>query len=202
MISWRWPWGGAATAIVYIDHNMGTAVKDAFVVPDDADAVAASYRRLGDAHTSLMPIDPADARARITQAIAVGEHMVPPFETESWPNCRPMIDWLLRQLPASGTSYVRPEWSQSKRDRLLDQFISSPFGGVAGLTGEQVRGLAEPLVWFACDYGAGDPLRWGPVAVEIVLCDWYPRRVFGTPIDELRLLPEVLAAFAGFAQRR
>lgn len=39
------------------------------------------------------------------------------------------------------------------------------------------RQLFESLLWFGCDYGPGDPLRWSPVAVEVLLTDWLPRKI-------------------------
>ncbi len=201
-VSWRWPDGQAATALVYVDHNMGTVVTDAFVIPESAAALAATYARHGDPHITASPIAPADARARITEAVVSGERMVPPFETDTWPACRPMVEWALRHLPDGGVGYVRPEWSEADRDRLLDDFARSAFAKLRGLSTTQVRELADPLVWFACDYGPGDPLRWSPVSVEIVLTDWYPRKVFAVPELELRRLPEILAGFVRFAHDR
>lgn len=201
MVSWRWPAGQAATAIVYIDHNVGTVVKDAFVIPEGGDVLAGDYERMGDDHMWTVPIDPADARARVLQTIAAGDHMLPPFESESWPACRPMVEWIVRRLPEGGTGYVRPEWSEADRDRLVDEFVASELGRVGGLARDEVRELADPLVWFACDYGPGDPLRWSPVSVEIVLTDWYPRKVLA-PAAELRAVPDVLAAFVRFAHDR
>lgn len=201
-VSWRWSGGQAATALVYVDHNMGTVVTDAFVIPETADALAVTYARYGDPHITASPIASADAKARITEAIAAGEPMVPPFETETWPACRPMIEWVLRHLPDGGTGYVRPEWSEGDRDRLLDDFTRTEFASVRGMSTTQVRDLADPLVWFACDYGPGDPLRWSPVSVEIVLSDWYPRKVFSVSGAELLRVPDVLAGFVRFAHDR
>lgn len=201
MVSWCWPGGQAATAVVYVDHNMGTVVKDAFVIPEGGDVLAGDYERLGDDHMWTVPIDPADARARALQAIAAGDHMLPPFESETWPACRPMVEWIVRKLPEGGAGYVRPEWSETDRDRLVDEFVASELGRVRGLARDDVRELADPLVWFACDFGPGDPLRWSPVSVEIVLADWYPRKVLAPPA-ELRAVPDVLAAFVRFAHDR
>jgi hypothetical protein len=202
VISWEWPDGQAATMVVYVDHNVGTIVKDAFAVPETAAALVAALARHGAEHVLVESIDPADARARITEAIEIGERMVPPFETDTWPTCRPMVEWLLRRLPTGGAGYVRPDWPEESRERLLDEFVDSSFGAVDGLTRAQVRELADPLIGFGCDYGPGDPLRWSPVSVEIVLADWYPRKVFGVPAAELRRLPDVLEGFVGFSHDR
>ncbi len=202
MISWRWPNGQEATMVVYVDHNVGTVVKDAFAVPVGAEQMMATYEQIGEQHLTLQDIDPGDARARITQAIKSGERMVPPFESDGWPVLRPMVEWLVRHLPAGGTGYVRPDWSEQDRRRLLDDFIESEFAVVTNLSRGRVRDLADPLVWFGCDYGPGDPLRWSPVSVEIVLADWYPRKVFGFSLAEYGRVPDVLVAFVQFAHQR
>jgi hypothetical protein len=52
-----------AAGRTYIDHNMGTVVKDAFVVPDDPDGLVADMRRVNDdPGTTFHDIDAADAR--------------------------------------------------------------------------------------------------------------------------------------------
>ncbi len=202
IVSWRWPDGAASTAFVYVDHNMGTLVKDAFVIPEEHGAV---FDRLVEIDPDAAPteaVDPAVARARIEQAIAHGERSYPPFQTDSWPSSRPMIEWVIGHLPAGGEGYDRPEWSEDERAALLDDFVAAPSGHVEGLDEEQVRELADPLIWFGCDYGPGDPLRWSPVSVEIVLVDLYPRKVLGLDDDLMVRVPDVLAGFVRFAHER
>ncbi len=202
MISWSWPSGAKATMVAYIDFNMGTIVKDAFALPEGWNAVFDLFVTHGDDHSDFDPLDPAVARARIAEAIEAGERVVPPIESESWPASRPMLEWVLRHLPEGGVGFERPEWTEAERQALLDEFVASDEGAVRGLTRTQVRDMAEPLVWFACDYGPGDPLRWSPVSVEIVLADWYPRKVFGIPAKQLIRFDGVLAGFVRFAHKK
>lgn len=202
VVSWRWPDGSPATAFVYVDHNMGTLVKDAFVIPEGGETLVAEYAHLQPEHGSTAALDPATARARITEAIRKGERTVPPLETDTWPACRPMVEWVAGHLPEGGAGYERPEWSEADREGLLDEFLASGHATVGDATPEEVRELADPLVWFACDYGPGDPLRWSPVSVEIVLVDWYPRKVLGLTEAEAAVLPDVLAGFVRFAHER
>lgn len=203
VVSWAWPGGEAGTAVIYIDHNAGTAVKDAFVLPETAREILGLYRDLDDGHSRIGPIDPAEARARVAEAIERGDQTVPPFESETWPACRPLVEWVLGHLPDGGTGHLRPDWSQEDRRELLDAFLgSNQARTVADVSEAESAVLAEPLIWFGCDYGPGDPLRWSPVSVEIVLRDWYRRKVIGLPEAHLRRLPEVLAAFVRFAHER
>ena len=59
------------------------------------------------------------------------------------------------------------------------------------------RGLLESLVWFGADYGPGDPLPLDPVAVEIILDDWIPRKIVADPAY-LSKAPGLLRAFVRF----
>ena len=172
----RFAGGAELTAVVYIDHNMGTLVKDAFVVPESLAELEVFMRaKVDDPDTVWRDLDLADARVRITEAIEMAAMTVPPFETDTWPVCRPIVEWLARRMPAGGTGYQRPEWSERDQQRLADRFFASPFG--APLDDADHRGLLESVIWFGADYGPGDPLRWSPVAVEIILVDWIPRKI-------------------------
>lgn len=197
-LGWRWPGGQEASAVVYVDHNVGSLVKDAFVVDEPLDDLLGSYRSLNDPDMSLEPLDPAEARARISQGIARADITIPPFESETWPLCRPLVQWVVGRLPEGGSVPEPEEWSDEARHGLVDRFLESGHGAVEGLDAGQVRQLVDNLVWFACDFGPGDPMRWSPVSVEIVLADWYPRKVFAPTDEELQRLPDVLAAFVRF----
>lgn len=117
----------ALTVLVYIDHNMGTLVKDAFVVDEPLAALEEQFRQLSadEPDTTFAELDLADARARIGEAIELTAITYPPLETETWPACRPLVEWVLRHLPEGGTGYVRPDWPEETREQLV--------GGLPGL---------------------------------------------------------------------
>jgi hypothetical protein len=200
LVSVSWRGRRHATAIVYIDHNVGTQVKDAFVVPGPLDATLELYRQLSDRDGVIEMVEPAAARARIAEAITVGEQSIPPFETETWPGVRPLVEWWISLLPAGGTGYEHREWSPPELDAVIDAFADSPFAAELSIPPETVRSLADPLVWFAAGSMPGDPLRWSPVSVEIALADVLPRKA-RLALDELRQLPDVLAAMVRYAHR-
>lgn len=184
------------TAVVYIDHNLGTVVKDAFPVPRPiTDVVARLREAAGDPDISDRELGLADARARVTQAIEAGAHMFPPFETDTWPASRPLTEWLLRLLPEGGTGYVRPQWGEAAKKKLATRFFRSVFG--KPFDDADHRDLLEAFLWFGTDYGPGDPLRWSPVAVEILLADWIPRKIVASP-EYLGKAPALLGAFIQF----
>jgi hypothetical protein len=186
------------TVLVYVDHNLGTLVKDAFVVDEPLAAMEGRFRELTarEPDTTFAGVDLADARARITQAIELAAITFPPLESDTWPACRPLVEWVVRQLPPGGTGYERPDWSEDARDELVEDFLASPFA--AGLPEEDARDLTHVMVWFACDYGPGDPLRWSTVSVEIYLTDFLARKALFAH-ETLRRGPKVLAAFVRFA---
>jgi hypothetical protein len=194
--------GHELTVVIYIDHNLGTVAKDAFPVPAPIAEVVAHMREVADdPDVTVADISLADARARAAAAIEMGAIMFPPFETETWPASRPLTEWLLRLLPEGGTGYVRPTWTRAAKKKLARQFFGSEFG--QPLDDGDHRDLLDQFLWFGTDYGPGDPLRWSPVAVEILLADWIPRKLVADP-EYLSKAPDLLRAFIRFchAQRK
>jgi Domain of unknown function (DUF6398) len=188
--------GHELTAVIYIDHNLGTVVKDAFPAPSPiSDVVGRLQEASDDPDISYRDLGLADARARVAQAIEMGVVMFPPFETETWPASRPLTEWVLRLLPEGGTGYVRPAWSEAAKKKLAKRFFGSEFG--RALDDADHRDLLDQFLWFGTDYGPGDPLRWSPVAVEILLADWIPRKIVAG-VAYLSKAPELLRAFIRF----
>jgi hypothetical protein len=183
--------------VVYIDHNMGTLVKDAFAVPEPLGTLIEQMRIAShhDPDTTWAPLAPAEARVRIQDAIELGDMTIPPLETDTWPACRPLVEWAVGMLPSGGRGYVRPHWDDEALRELTGRFLASPFG--TGFDNPDHRSLLESLLWFATGYGPGDPLRWSPVAVEILLTDWIPRKIVAD-VPYLAKAPELLRAFIRF----
>jgi hypothetical protein len=191
------PSGHSLSALVYVDHNMGTVVKDAFIVPQPLSELSALMAEtISDVDQSLTLADTTVCRAVMQEAIAHGALIYPPLESESWPMCRPLVEWMLRLLPPGGSVPERREWSDSERGALADAFFGSPFG--VGLADDDHRDLLDNVLWFGTDYGPGDPLRWSPVNVEIVLTDWFPRKIVADAAL-LAQLPDLLRAFIRYS---
>lgn len=188
--------GRELTAVIYIDHNMGTLVKDAFVLPGPLRDVTAQFLTItDDPDSEAHPVEPAEARARITAAIELGAISLPPFETDTWPACRPLIEWMTAMLPAGGRGYERPQWSEADQTALADRFFASVFG--RALDDEIHRDMLGHVLWFATGYGPGDPLRWSSVAAEIVLLDFIPRKIADS-VPNLAVAPDLLRAYVRF----
>lgn len=183
--------GHDLTAIVLIDHKRGTVVEDAFFLPEPAGTALDRFRSQLGEHADLYPctdIYPADARARITEAIDRGAKMVPPVETETWPRCRPLLEWVLGLLPEGASS-----------DERLDR---------PGPRGTGFDPALLPSIATASDPGDEDPgslerRAGGPASLAALTDDPLPDESFdwsGIEPDITDRVAEVLAlgdAFAG-----
>jgi hypothetical protein len=197
MLGARLPGGHELTCLVYIDHNLGTVVKDAFVIPASIAEMVAEFKRVTeDPDTRWDDVSLADARAWVDAAIELAAITFPPLETETWPACRALVEWITRGLPEGGNGYQRPQWDSAALARLADRFFASPYG--ARLDDPDHRGLLDSLLWYGTDYGPGDPLRWSSPRVEILLDDWIPRKIVA-PAEYLAKAPDLLRAFIRFA---
>lgn len=193
------PDGRQLTALVYVDHNMGTVVKDAFVIPEPISVVLERLQPSIEDGQSLTPFDPAEARAIVEKAIDYGSRLFPPLESESWPMCRPLVEWLVRMQPAGGAVPERHEWTDEERTAIADDFFASRFGDAMDTA--DARGLLDSILWFATEWGPGDPYRWSPINVEILLVDWAPRKIVADT-GYLAQLPNVLRSFIAYCHLR
>lgn len=61
------------------------------------------------------------------------------------------------------------------------------------------------MLWFGTGYVTGDPFRWSPVTVEMLLDDWFPRKVLAdvTLLSKLPdLLPDLVRGFIRYCHDR
>lgn len=155
--------------------NLGTVVKDAFVVPEPLQDLALKVgTTIEGPDQSLTRTDAATARAVMQAAIEHGSRLYPPLSSESWPMCRPLLEWMLRQLPSDGVAPEPKEWAEEETAAIAEDFFASPYG--APLDREDERSLLASVLWFGTGYATGDPFRWSPVTVEMLLADWFPRQ--------------------------
>lgn len=180
--------------MAYVDHNLGTVLADAFVVDDNLAHVLRHWHeadRSGASEDQDLPL--SQARARLAEAIETGARTTPPLTTETWPQCRPLVEWILRAMPPGGAGYERPQWSKEDLADLTDRFARSP--QAADLSEDEV-GLADLFIDFATSHGSGDPLRWSPTSVELLL-EWLPAA--HAPPAHVEAVPRVLRAFVSFS---
>lgn len=188
--------GHDLTPVALVDFNLGTIVKDCFFADRSLDEFNVLWRAQDGAATAIRALPLADVRARIEEAIETGARTWPPAQSDDWPASRPLLEWVLRSLPAGGTGFERPEWSEAEQDQLVALFLASPYAPAPGRPDD--RSIAGDLLWYRTGYGYGDPLRWSATALEILLLDWYPRKIMADQAY-LRRMPTVLDAFIRFA---
>lgn len=195
------PTGEPLTTLVYVDHNLGGVVKEAFVTPSPLQDVIDKLASMLDSEQTLEMVDAAHARAVIEQAIDSGAHLYPQPTTDTWPLCRPLIEWMTRLLPAGAARTQFHEWSEAELTAIADDFFRSPHAAI--LDGPDDRDLLASILWFASGYGSTDPYQWSSVRVEILLADWFPRKIVADT-DYLSRMPAVLRAFIAYChdQRR
>jgi hypothetical protein len=193
--------GSAFTFVAYVDNNLGRVLKDGFVVPEalDETVLMVSAHPERDSDLTFGHVDSAWARAYVERAVDLGEMTYPPLTAEAWPQARPLLRWALRLLPEGGEVSEQEPMSEAATNALIEEFVASP-EGKAYAADPEARGLLGPLVWLGTDYGNGDPLRWSPVRVEMLLADYFPRKVMA-PLEEMALLPDVLTAWVRFGHR-
>ena len=198
LVGVRWPSGEAMSAVIYIDHNQGTVVKDAFLLPDSPEGLRAKFSEMPAEDVVIEATSSADAKTRIVAALAQGELTEGIEPTESWPAARSVIEWMISLLPDGGTPYDTEPISDDEAAAIVDAFIASPSAAELDLPADTVRAIAQPLMWFAHDYVGGDAYRVSPVTVDILLGGWYVEKVMLATIQMI-LLPRVLKAWTHFA---
>lgn len=200
MLGLRIPSGHELSLMVYVDHNMGQIVKDAVGAPRPFDDMLDTMAELiEDPDAELVDEDPARVRAVVTQAVDNAAATYPPYETDSWPHYRPIVEWVCRLLPEGGTVPSPREWAEEEREGLIAEFFASDHG--KWIDGPEAHEWAHDFIEYGNGWGSGDPLVWSPVRVEMLLLDWIPRKIIAS-LDHLALAPHVLRPFVRFCHER
>ena len=87
------------------------------MVPEGLDGLVDQMRKVNDdPDTEWRALDLADARAWLVEGIDSGARTLPRFESDTWPPCRPLVEWITRLLPLGGTGRAWREWTDDERD--------------------------------------------------------------------------------------
>jgi hypothetical protein len=182
------PGGHPLTAVVRVDNELGAVATDAYVVQSPLASVVELLVE-DDPDVRVRDVPPADARARISSALAeldVGPGRV---GSERLAESRPLIEWLLSLLPEGGDGSVLRELSADDLDDVADDFLAGPWG--ASWSDDDLRPLVDEVLAAGSANGIGDPLVWSPWNVRRLLD---PRRLLyldGTT-PHLERAPEML----------
>ncbi len=119
----------------------------------------------------------------------------PPCD-EDMPPLVPLLRARLRALPSAAQTEHR-EWTQEERDAILDDFATSK---EAGRSKKAVE-LASFFVDCRLERLDADPFRWSPIAVELCLLDWLPRKASLVDAD-IGAVPDALRRWVRFSGRQ
>jgi hypothetical protein len=181
-----------------VDANFKGLIRDLFVADDPA-----KVRREWIAVSGL-PIRALSEQALadvLGQGVRMYDIYLDPPVAKEVDLLMPLLRSRLNLLPEPRE--VEPaEVPEELREELVADFSSSPEAADLGSDGGVDRAeLARWFVDFACDYGAGDPLRWSPIALEILLTDWLPRKAVIEP-ERVAAILEVLKRWVSYCGRR
>lgn len=198
----EWPDGSQTSGVVYIDHVMGTIVKDAFFVGQATTDLVTRFAEIsaeqGHGEVVPVPIDPADALVRIRRGLRNLDTKHPDWSGDTWPACRSLLEYLLRTLPDGGQDYPNHAASDSVLEELADAFLASEeASGLADDAG--VRGAALALLGFA-NRRFDDPLWWSVTTVKFALTEDLPRDP-DLGDDVLDAIPDVASPLVRYSHR-
>lgn len=182
---------------VLIDHNSGTVVADGFPVDGTVEDVLRAARHVGE--LEVVASDPRTIRADLTYAIEHGMRIVPPYETEAWPQVRPLLSWLVRLFPPGEGTYDLDSFEAETPEEITDEFLGSTFAAELG-AGDR-REAVETILRFACGYGRYAPYGWSTTRLDIFVNDWYPRKIYADRQFHAAVA-EVLPRYIEFAHDR
>ncbi|MGO9497702.1 MAG: hypothetical protein ACLQA5_13505 [Solirubrobacteraceae bacterium] len=155
----RHPTDEAHAIGVLIDNNLGHMAKD-ILLADSIDRVAELMREhpRGDGELALERIAPGVAAGRIHAAIELTEMTSDPPVPDDYARLRALA--MLRVDEVSNVVAVpeRDEMPHEERDRLRDEFLSSPEGKDFASESDEAW-AASVAIDFCADYVDGRPLR-------------------------------------------
>lgn len=189
--SFRYPGRPTHTLMALYDENLGGIIKDAFAGVPLEDA----RRRIEDqGEARVADADPGEMASRLIGAIRTGDLYLDNDWTDDFRYLRALLLARMRLLPAAVLREPEP-LEEEAREALLEEFLASPEGeGVD-------RDVARTCLDVRCDHLDGDPLRWSPIVVELLLLDTVPRKVT-LDATGIRLLPDVMRRWVRFALGR
>ena len=117
--------GVDATLVVYVDHLIGSAVKEVTLTPEPVEAVVDRFVESMEAdEASFQELDPAGVRALLEDAIHASTLLPVEHQTENWPRFRPLLAWVLALLPEGGTAPERAENQYTLDGEAIDAFLA------------------------------------------------------------------------------
>jgi hypothetical protein len=185
---------------VLVDHTERGVAKDAYPAAPLAQTLARWREAEGDG-IGLRPASLSEVAARLADALVATDFAGDQNQADgrTLGEMRALLASRLNSMPPAAAVGVE-ELDSEGREWLVAEFLGGP--EAADLLSEPAAvTICHSLIAYRCDYGDGDPLRWSPTLAGLCLLDHFPIKV---SLDEpdLPLVPDVLAAWVGFAARR
>ncbi|MEZ5118246.1 MAG: hypothetical protein R2737_18480 [Candidatus Nanopelagicales bacterium] len=192
--------------VVLVDYNLHL-IKDMFVRVGSGFFELLEEIQGQDDGSTLGPMDPQAASDDLWRHLDVTDRTIGEVFGEESGETRYLLAARLDRLPPPRRDVDDvPEVTVAERDRIVSAFMRTKAVKEL-LSGEGVpdappgrdgvRYIARVALDYACDYGVGDPLRWSPMAAELFLTDWAPRKVHWEA-EDIPWVPEVLDALVGY----
>ncbi len=154
------PGGHCLTAVVSVDNEFGFRAVGGRLYARPVDDVVAGMVDAGDPDVRVRDITPADARARLTDALRDPDLDALFPTTTPWQQLRPLVRWLVTTLPAGGDATVPTVGDELDLDDVVAGFLASPWGRPWVRRG--LPELVEAILGDGLGNGLGDPLLWAP----------------------------------------
>ena len=154
------PGGHSLTAVVQVDNESGFRAVDGHLFAEPLDAAVSRAVDGGAPDVRIRDIAPADARARLTDALRTPD-LDTLFDRDTpWRNVRPLVCWLVSVLPDGGDAAVPAVGDDLDLDDVAADFLASPWG--RPWARGQLPELVEAVLGDGLGNGLGDPLLWAP----------------------------------------
>lgn len=152
--------GHALTAIVRIDNELGARAVDGALFDRPVEQVLPQLRAAEDPDLRIREISAADARARLTAALAGVDLDGLLTAGTQWRAQRCIVRWMLSRFPGGGDAAVPGRPDDVDIDELATRFLASPWG--RPWTRASLRSLVWQVFESGLGNGLGDPLLWAP----------------------------------------
>ncbi len=185
---------GRRHALAYLaDQNFDGLVRQAHI-SSDPDDVRRAFVESGE--LALRPVGAQEVADRLAQGLLVYDMSVDPPCDEDMPPLVPLLRARQRALPPA-VEMDQPTFTDQQRHAILADFARSKEAGRS----KSAIDLADLFVSCRLERLDADPLRWSPIAVELCLLDWLPRKATLDDTD-IRALPDALERWVRFAGRK
>jgi hypothetical protein len=178
-----------------VDRNFEGLVRQAMVAPRP-DAMLQVWSENAPADLEPHATTAQEAADRLAVGIGMFDLYLDPPVDDDVRRLMPLLRARLRQLPPAVEPREEKPVGAARRRRLARDFARSD-DAPPGIDAEL---LASYFIDYGADWSGGDPLRWSPVRVELLLMDWFPRKV-ALADQEIAAVPVALRGWVRWAAR-